>query len=271
MRSSVILRPVEELNETLRSLKRTAYECDDVTVARLLNWQRKFKNTKFVQTSGIVEEFRRTKQKEELECILRACSITKAVLARVPRLLKPGVTERDIAWELERRCRKLGAEGMAFESIVAFSHNTASPHHRPSSRILKRGDIVQIDMGAKFNGYCSDYSRVFYTAEPTPEQRKVERAVMAAFRAAKAKVRPGVDVQSLDATAREALKKFGFDKEFCHALGHGVGLDIHEGVSLSSRAKKGTRLKKGEVITIEPGVYIAGKFGMRIEDTVVVK
>jgi Xaa-Pro aminopeptidase len=80
-----------------------------------------------------------------------------------------------------------------------------------------------------------------------------------------------VDVQSLDATAREALKKFGFDKEFCHALGHGVGLDIHEGVSLSSRAKKGTRLKKGEVITIEPGVYIAGKFGMRIEDTVVVK
>jgi Xaa-Pro aminopeptidase len=159
---------------------------------------------------------------------------------------------------------------MAFETIVAFGENTSKPHHHPTERKLKKGDIVQIDMGVKINGYCSDYSDVYFTSPATPEQKIALSALKKAAKTAKKLVKEGISNRLLDQTARRILKTYGYDKEFSHALGHGVGLEIHEGVTLSSKAPV-MKLKKNEVITIEPGLYFEGKWGMRVEETVVVE
>ncbi len=261
--------PIDTLQNALENLKNVGIESDNVTLSRMNRWKRKFKNTKFVQTVGIIEEFRRSKSPDELRRIKRACAITQSVLRLIPRFLKPGITEKDLAWILELECRKRGGSGMAFESIVAFGEHTAVPHHHPTDRKLRKGDLVQIDVGTKFAGYCSDYSRVYFTAKPTADQKRAMTALKKASAAAMNILKPGVTNRALDACARSVLKSYGYDKEFSHALGHGVGLDIHEGVTLSSRAPT-QKIKKNEVITIEPGLYFEGRWGMRIEETIVV-
>lgn len=159
---------------------------------------------------------------------------------------------------------------MAFDTIVGFGEHTSRPHHHPTDRALRKGDIVQIDLGLKIDGYCSDMSRVFYTGTKTSRQAKAYRALLEAKKTAEKMVKPGVDVRALDQAARRVLKKHGFGKEFCHALGHGLGLDIHEAPTISGKSKP-YRLKKDEVITIEPGLYFPGEWGMRIEDTMIVR
>ncbi len=270
VRKGVTVRNLAEFEKRLKALRRIGIESDSVTIAREARWKKKFKNTKFIHTSGVIEEFRRRKSLDELQKIIRACIITKSVLLIIPKLLKTGITERDLAWEIDTQCRKRGAEGMAFETIVAFGENSASPHHHPEKRKLKKGDLVQIDMGAKVDAYASDFSRVyFFGTVPHASQKKAYKALMQAQRAAIKKVKAGVSNHGLDLIARKVLKTYGYDKEFSHALGHGLGLDIHEGVTLSKRAPL-QKLLKNEVITIEPGLYFDGKWGMRIEDTVIV-
>ncbi|MSR67455.1 M24 family metallopeptidase [Candidatus Peribacteria bacterium] len=270
VQGTLTFRPLHELPHTLSKIRSLCIEAENVTVARLHRWKKKYKNTKFVQTYGIVEEFRRTKEVDELRSIAKACVITKAILRRMPTLIILGITERELAWTIECECRKLGAEGMAFSSIVAFGCNTSRPHHHPTDRILRKHDLVQIDMGAKFGGYCSDYSRVYFTGKKTPDQTRALHALKKASAAAILLLRPGVTNRALDLGARKILKSYGYDKEFSHALGHGVGIDIHEGVTLSSRAPL-SKIKKNEVITIEPGLYFEGQWGMRIEETIVVQ
>lgn len=246
------------------------FEADDISVSRLAGWQKACKNKKFMPMTDRVEYLRRTKSPEELASIRAACSITTKVLREIPTMLKYGRSEKDIAWMIRGRCRDLGADAMAFETIVAIGENTSRPHWRPGERKLRKGDIVQIDMGAAYDGYCSDYSRVFFKGDPTPEQAKAYRALKKTKKAAEAMLRPRVTNRELDSEARRVLGEYGYDKEFYHALGHGVGMDIHEGVTISSKAKR-TTLLRNEVITIEPGLYFPGLFGMRIEDTVVVR
>jgi Xaa-Pro aminopeptidase len=168
-------------------------------------------------------------------------------------------------WALE-----LGADGLAFDPIVAFGTHTSSPHHHPTSRALQKGHLVQIDVGAKVKGYCGDMSEVYFTAKPTALQKKVYDTLTEAKNKAMRSVKAGVTTHALDRIARDVLKRDGFDAYFTHALGHGVGLDIHEGVTLSQKAPAQTLLA-GEVITIEPGVYFDGKWGMRVEDMIVVQ
>lgn len=266
----VTVRPINECKGSIRSLRKIGIESEQMTVATLRRLKRKFKNTKFVQTSDVIEEFRRSKHLDELCSIRSACRITKAVLRSIPAMLKPPVTERELAARIEAEARRLRADGMAFESIVAFGSNTASPHHHPTDRRLKKGDIVQIDMGAKVAGYCSDYSRVFFLGEKTVEQSKALRALKKAKKVAEELLRAGVTNHALDASARSVLKSFGFGREFPHALGHGVGLEIHEGVTLSSKARL-KKLMRHEVVTLEPGLYFEGKWGMRMEETYIVR
>ena len=268
-RRGVSVRPVGEWQNRLKKLRRVGVEADEVTLSRFTAWKRKYKNTKFVQTSGIVEEFRRSKKPEELRDIRQACKVTKAVLRLVPHMLKIGIREKDLAWQLDSESRRRGADGMAFETIVAFGEHTSSPHHHPTDRRLLKGDLIQVDMGAAFRGYCSDYSRVFFTGKPTGDQAKALRALKRAKSAAEAMIRVGVTNRILDQTARDVLKKYGYDEEFSHALGHGLGLDIHETPTVSMKAPM-KRLRKNEVITIEPGLYFPGEWGIRIEDTIVV-
>jgi Xaa-Pro aminopeptidase len=267
----VLIKDVKDAEKILKKIRRCGFEEDDVTISRLSSWKRKFKSSKFVRSKGIVEYFRRAKDPEELSKLRRALRITDELLHRVPRLLKPGTSEHEVAWKLEAWARELGAEGLSFEAIVAFGSHTSRPHHRPTERKLKKGELVQIDVGARYKGYCGDRSEVFFTKKPTPEERRAYEAVTAARDTSKELVEPGVSVRALDQVARVVFKKYKMDKAFLHSLGHGVGLDIHEGVNLSVRSASDDRLLKNEVITIEPGVYFPGRFGMRLEDMVFVK
>jgi Xaa-Pro aminopeptidase len=252
--------------KALKACRSFAIEADTMSVEQYENLKAKFKNKKIVQTSDLIKGLRRFKDSSEISKMKQAMSISLAALRKVPRLLRRGMTERELAWAIESECRRLGADGMAFDTIVAFGSNTSRPHHRPTSRMFKKGDLIQVDMGAKVRSYCSDYSRIFATGPLSPHQSKVLRALKEAKKSAEDLLRPGVSLHRLDAAARSVLKTYGYDEEFCHALGHGVGMEIHEGVVISSK-RPDARLKKGDVITIEPGLYFDGKFGMRLEDT----
>jgi Xaa-Pro aminopeptidase len=249
----------------LAKIPRCAFEEDHVTVARLQRWKALFKNTKFIRLSGLVEGLRRKKDSSEITCMRRARSLTNTVLARVPSYLVPGVTEKHVANRILTAMLELGADGLAFEAIVAFGKNSSLPHHRAGRAVLRRRDIVQIDIGAKWRGYCADRSEVFFVGEPTDRQRSAYEAVHSALRASMRAAKAGIACADLDARARKHLSAF---PPFPHALGHGVGLDVHEGIVLAARSKD--FLLDKEVIAIEPGVYFEGEFGIRLEDTVVV-
>lgn len=266
----VVIRPHSDCGVVLKKYRRVGFESEHVTVARLGRFRKLCPGVRFKPTSGIIEDLRRSKSPRELRAIQKACVLTKRVLRLIPTRLKIGVTERSLALDIEILSRSLGAESMAFDTIVAFGENTSRPHHRPGDRRLRRSDIVQIDMGVKIDGYCSDFSRVFWMGQITSTQVEAYKALLEAKKEAETAVRSGVTNRSLDAVARRALKRYGFDKEFCHSLGHGLGIDIHESPSLSMKAPLMT-LRKNEVITIEPGLYFEGEWGMRVEDTIVVR
>ena len=265
----VRVREMSALQSALRNVRSCGFESDSITVSLLMNWKQKFKNTKFVRHRGIVEECRRRKSVQELKNIERALVITQELLSRVPGVLKKLPTEKELAWMLENWARDMGADKMAFDPIVAFGAHTSRPHHHPTGKKLKPNDLVQLDVGVRYRGYCSDRSEIYFMGKPSSLQQRVYESVLEAKDAAKTAVKPGITTHELDRIARKVLREHGFEKYFCHGLGHGVGLEIHEGVSISSKGPD-TPLLKNEVITIEPGVYIPGKFGIRLEDMVFV-
>ena len=183
-------------------------------------------------------------------------------------LIKPGVTEKKLAFELEFLLRKEGAETLAFDLIVASGKNSAVPHAEPSDKAIEVGDFVTIDMGAVYNGYHSDMTRTVAVGQVSEEQRKVYNTVLAAQKMAINLVRPGAFCREIDAIARKFINESGYKNCFGHALGHGVGLGIHEKPFLSKRTED--VLRSGMVITIEPGIYLANRFGVRIEDMLLV-
>lgn len=269
VRSGVIVKDPKELPGMLKELKYCGFESEDVTVSRHASWKKKFPGTKFTSTEGVLQEFRRTKEPDELAAMRKAERITRELLRRIPVVLRHSLSELELSHKLNIWALELGADGMAFDTIVGFGSNTSIPHHKPTTRMLKKGHVVQIDLGAKVRGYCSDASEVFFTTRPTDLQERVHGALVDAQKAALKLLKPGVSNRVLDRAARAVLDEEGLDPYFTHSLGHGVGLDIHEGVTLSSKAPE-LKLLKNEVITIEPGVYFEGKFGMRVERMLVV-
>lgn len=280
IRDSIGILPPRAFRDVLKLRGRIAVESENIPVSKFLFWKKKYPNKKFVLRSGVIEELRRRKSQGELLAITLACNLTKRILRRIPRMLNAAISERELAWQIEclareggaepRRSRTTVAESMAFTTIVAFGENTARPHHRPTDRKLGKGDLAQIDMGVVVDGYRSDMSRVYFTGPKTLEQSKAFRALTEAKKSAEKLLKPGATNHALYQAAFSVLKKFGIEKAFPHALGHGVGLEIHEGIRLSKKAKL-TTLKQHEVVTIEPGVYFPGKWGMRIEDTIIVR
>ena len=258
-----------ELPRYLKRYKRVRFEANDVTVARLKRWKKQFRGTNFLPSEGVIEGWRRAKTKEEVRATLKACRITDRVLSALPRKIRMGMSEKDLGWEIEKLSRSFGADAMAFETIVAFGSSSSRPHHRPTNRTLRRGNLIQIDMGVKVDGYCSDCSRIFFTAKMTTEQKNVFDVLLQIVQETTTMAKTGASNRALDRYARKKLKKFGWDKFFLHSLGHGVGLEIHEGLNLSARAEP-KKLLQNEVITTEPGIYFEGKWGMRIEDTILV-
>jgi len=219
-------------------------------------------------TDQYVAEIRLTKEPEEVERIAQAAAIADASFAQVIQLIRPGVAEREIALELEFLMRRAGSEELPFSIIVAGGPNSARPHAIPGERPFARGDLVVIDFGARFGGYCSDMTRTVCVGNASKEQRRLYDAVLAANEAGLGAVRSGVPCAEADAAARDVLERAGLAEYFTHGLGHGVGLDVHELPTVNRRSHES--LRAGAVVTVEPGVYVSGVGGVRIEDLVVV-
>jgi len=217
---------------------------------------------------GIVEEMRIRKSETELETMRRAGKIADDAYGRVTAALRPGMTERQVARALEEAMEELGAEGASFPTIVAAGANAARPHHEPGNTPINTGDPVVIDMGARYEGYCSDMTRSFCLGRADERYREIYGLVLRAHDASKEFVRAGVSCKDTDAVARDLLKEAGYEQEFSHSLGHGVGMDVHEAPSLHKESED--TLEAGMVVSIEPGLYLSGWGGVRIEDTVVV-
>ena len=199
------------------------------------------------------------------QAALLGCRVFDAVLP----FLKPGVTERSVAAELEYAARRMGADSMSFETIVASGARSALPHGHATDQPLPRRGFVTLDFGVMLMGYCSDMTRTVHIGKPTTEERGAYQAVLEAEHAGVAAIRPGVAAGDVDAAARSVLRRHKLARFFAHSTGHGVGLEIHEGPRLG--AKGDQQLAEGMVLTVEPGVYLPGRFGIRIEDMVVVE
>jgi Xaa-Pro aminopeptidase len=218
--------------------------------------------------TGWIEELRMVKSAAELALIRRSVETNSRAFEQAIARVKPGMSERDLAAELEYRMRRLGAEKPSFETIVAAGARSALPHAQPTAARLMPGDMVVVDMGAFRDGYASDMTRMLSVGPPSAKVKRMYRAVLEAQLAAIDAVRGGVTTVSVDAAARRVLAGYGLDRAFIHSTGHGLGLEIHEPPRLGKRDRH--RLRPGMAVTIEPGAYIEGFGGVRIEDTVVV-
>ena len=218
---------------------------------------------------AVVEEMREVKDDQEIRALEASAGLISAVLDELIAGLKPGLTERQIAWEIHGLTHASGADDLAFPPIVASGPNGALPHAVPTDRRLESGEPIVLDVGIKLNGYCSDMTRTIFLGDPSPEFRDIYITVRKAQLAALQEIRPGVVSNQPDAIARKVISEAGFGEYFGHALGHGVGLATHEQPRLSPRDP--VKLKKGMVVTVEPGIYIPGKGGVRLEEMIVIE
>ncbi len=222
----------------------------------------------FLPYESFTKDLRLIKTPEEIANIKKAAEIAEDSLLDTLGFIKEGVSEADIACELDYRMRKRGASGNSFETIAVAGVNSSLVHGSPGKYKIQSGDFLLIDFGCVYNGYCSDMTRTFAIGDISKKQKQVYDIVLKAQLAALGKIAPGVKASDIDKVARDIIKDAGYGECFGHALGHGVGLKIHEEPRLSE--KSDTVLQPGMVITIEPGIYIEGEFGVRIEDLVVV-
>lgn len=228
-----------------------------------------FEGHELVPTQGWVEEIRRVKDEDELRLIKAAAELADAGFAHIVERIEVGKTERELALELEFFMRKSGADGVSFELIVAAGERSALPHARPTDKLVEKGRYLLFDLGCKVDGYCSDLTRTVIVGPADDRHREIYDLVLKAEEASLAAVRSGVTGVDLDRIARDIITDGGYGDAFSHGLGHGVGLDVHEEPRLS-RISKDT-LQAGNVVTVEPGVYLAGWGGVRIEDLVFVR
>jgi len=249
-------------------LRRIGFEQDNLTVAQLSGFSNGLPPKTFLQpVSGLIENLRLVKDAGEIEKIRASVLTNSNALDAALQQFKIGMKESELAVEIDYQNRRLGAEAPAFDTIVAAGERAALPHAHPGPNAIGPG-ILLIDMGAFQDGYASDMTRMVHVGAPSPKYKKAYRAVLEAQLAAIAAVKPGATTNAVDRAARSTLKQHGLEREFIHSTGHGLGLEIHELPRIGRKDK--TKLAEGMAITIEPGVYIEGWGGIRIEDTVLV-
>jgi len=247
---------------------RLGLEAHAITWAQQCDLAELLTGHELVPTNGLVEKLRRIKESGEVARIRTACAIADDALAFLLPRLRDRPTERDFALELEVEMRKRGASGNSFDPIVASGPNASKPHARPSTRRIEPGELVVIDFGCVVDGYCSDMTRTVSVGDPGPEARRVWDVVRDSQWAGREAVRAGADCAAVDAACRRVIEAAGWGDAFVHGTGHGVGLEIHEAPRVAPSARD--TLEPGSVVTVEPGVYLPGVGGVRIEDTVVV-
>ncbi len=250
-------------------VRRLAFEAQQMTVEQHRELTGQDGAPELVPLGQVVERLRMVKDEAEIEMLAVACQLTSEAFGQILDQIRPGITERAAAIALERAMIDAGAEAVAFGTIVASGPNGAIPHHVPGSREIQRGDLVTIDCGARHAGYHADMTRTVAVGEPAAWQREIYDLVATAQRAGIAAAVPGADVQDVDAAARDLIEAAGYGAHFQHGLGHGVGLEVHEApvIGYGRTGTLGSRVP----ITVEPGVYLPGRGGVRIEDTLVVR
>ena len=256
-------------------LRRVGFEASDISVAthsafkKVISEHEESAGVELVETSELVDKMRAVKDRDELDILTKAVDVTDIALETVAARVEPGITEDEVAWELEKSMREQGAEGLAFETIVAAGPNGALPHHLADETPLEEGHAVVIDMGAKYDGYCADLTRTIVVGEPDEKFAEVYNKVLEAQIEAEERVRPGMTGQEVDAISRDIIAEAGYGDNFGHSLGHGVGLAVHEYPRVGPTAED--PIEDGMVFTVEPGIYLSGWGGVRIEDIVVME
>lgn len=251
-----------------RHIQRVYIEADQMPVGRFRFWREQLPGFEWADDGaldGWLREERLIKTPAELNSIRQAQALTKYGFEKILPFIRPGRTEREIALELEWHIRRQGAERVAFDFIVVSGANGALPHGVPTDKVVERGDMVTMDFGAVVDGWHSDMTRTVAVGKIAPEQQDVYQIVLRAQLAALAILREGLSCAAGDAAARDVIESAGYGEAFGHSTGHGVGVEIHEAPNLSPSAG-GAALKAGSVVTVEPGIYLPGRFGVRIED-----
>ena len=239
------------------------FEENHVTYSQYKEFIRKYKINNFVETEQIIEKERLIKDEEEIESITKACKITDECFSYIIKQIKPGLTEKQIAKKIKNYYEE-HAEGESFDTIVASGENSSKPHAVPTDRVIQQKDIITIDMGCKINGYCSDMTRTIFVGEVLPEVKPIYDLVLKNQEQTLKEYKEGANTRLLTKMVENDFKING--QNLIHALGHGVGLEIHEAPYITYR--NDCLLKENMVVTSEPGIYIAGRFGVRIEDTI---
>jgi Xaa-Pro aminopeptidase len=260
----------DEIATILRDLhpREIGFEADHLTVQLFDTYRAALPATMgFVPTKQIVSTLRQVKDAEELATIERAVQLADCTFQHIVPFLKPGAVERDIMLEMEWFMRKHGAD-VAFDTIVASGPRSALPHGRAAERVLQPGDFVTLDFGARLDGYCSDITRTVVLGEPTERQREIYGIVIRALETAIAAIRPGAEGKKVDEIARDLITEAGYGDNFGHGLGHGLGRAVHDGPGFSKKSE--LTLAEGMVLTVEPGIYIPGWGGVRVEHDIVV-
>ncbi|WP_010650841.1 M24 family metallopeptidase [Oceanobacillus massiliensis] len=263
-------QPIEEeiakqLNEL--QIKRLGFEKDYVTFSQYENYKNSFQ-AELIPVSGIVEEIRLIKTNKELEIMKKAARIADDAFEHIQSFIKPGVKEIDISNELEFFMRRQGAASSSFDTIVASGLRSALPHGVASNKEIQNGELVTLDYGALYQGYCSDITRTIAVGDISSELREIYDIVLEANLRGVKGIKPGMTGVEADALTRDYIKEKGYGENFGHSTGHGLGLEVHEGPGLSYRSSR--ILEKGMVVTVEPGIYVNGLGGCRIEDDIVI-
>lgn len=267
----IIVEDIRDLSQTDREnlflfCENVGFEEHYVTYSKYKEYMYKYKINNLVETEKIIEKQRAIKDEEEIKNITKACNITDDCFEYLLNYIKIGMTEKQIANAIERFFRINGADGLAFDTIVASGPNSSKPHAVPTDRKIENGDVITIDMGCKYNGYCSDMTRTIFVGEISEEVKKVYNLVLKNQMQTIKEMHEGTICKNLAKMVINDFEINGYD--LIHGLGHSVGLEIHEIPTLGSKSE--AILKPNMIITDEPGIYIAGHFGIRIEDTVIV-
>ena len=253
-----------------RGLKRVGFESGAVSVDQYRRWQREFSPfCELIPAQELLDGLRAAKDREELSAMRQAQRITDEAFSAILNVIRPGMTERDVAARLVYELLRRGAQKVSFDPIVAAGANGSMPHAVSGETVLQRGTFVTMDFGCIYDGYCSDMTRTVALGQPSEEMERVYQTVLAAQRAGIDAARAGITGRELDAAARAVIQEAGFGAYFTHSFGHSLGLEIHESPNASPGEER--TLPAGTVISAEPGIYLPGRFGVRIEDVLVLE
>ncbi|MCG7345157.1 Xaa-Pro peptidase family protein [Sporosarcina sp. ACRSL] len=260
---------IEEVANQVKQMKikTLGFEKDNVSFGTYELYNDKV-DAQLKPVSGIVEKLRLVKSDDEIEILKQAAKIADDAFAHICTFIKPGVTELEVSNELEMYMRKLGATSSSFDTIVASGERGALPHGVASDKVIQSGELVTLDFGALYNGYISDITRTVAVGEPSEQMKEIYEVTLKAQISALEKIKPGMTGIEADAIARDYIKSMGYGDAFGHSTGHGIGLEVHEGPALSFRSE--TVLEPNMTVTVEPGIYLPGIGGVRIEDDIII-